>query len=149
MLNYIIQLQIDSFSKTSDPQTPDIISNNISENISFWFWITLIELVIILYLFFKLNKKKGNLVFADLSKDKVKAAKSTNIDMDNLMNSINRSKGLYKELSKKCHPDRFINSNKQSLAEDIFQNISKHKRDFEKLSELKERAKIELEIKFK
>ena len=149
MLYNFIKLQTDSFSKIPVLPAVDTINNNVFENIPFWFWITLIESVIIILLLFKLNKKKSNLDFADLSKDRVMSAKSTNIDMDNLMNSINKSKSLYKELSKMCHPDRFINSNKQSIAEEIFQNISKYKRDYEKLSELKKRAKIELEIKFK
>ena len=42
--------------------------------------------------------------------------------MNNLMDSIHNSRNLYKELSKKCHPDRFINDPKQKIAEEIFQD---------------------------
>jgi len=70
-------------------------------------------------------------------------------DMDNLMNSINSSKSLYKELSRLCHPDRFIGDEKQNIAQEIFKEISKSKRDFGKLESLKERAKKELNINFK
>lgn len=68
--------------------------------------------------------------------------------MGNLMNSINNSSELYKELSRKCHPDRFVNSPDQKLAEEIFQEIARHKRNHEKLIALKERAIAELNIKF-
>lgn len=142
-------IQKDSLPELPVSHIAEAISNNIEKPISFWFWITLIELLIIIFLVFKLNRKKSNLEFSDLSKSEVRLAKSTAIDMDNLMDSINGSKQLYKELSRTCHPDRFINSEKHKRAEEIFQNISKHKRDFKKLSELKERATIELEIKFK
>ncbi|HLU86830.1 MAG TPA: hypothetical protein VKZ44_03675, partial [Taishania sp.] len=95
---------------------------------------------------YKLRYKKSELEFSDLPKEKLKTAKSTSIDMDNLMNSINGAGELYKELSRKCHPDRFVKSDKQSLAEEIFQEISKNKRNFKALQDLKVRAKNELEI---
>ena len=68
--------------------------------------------------------------------------------MNNLMDSIHNSRNLYKELSKKCHPDRFINDPKQKIAEEIFQEISENERNFEKLSLLKLRAINELNINF-
>ena len=116
---------------------------------SAWFWIALIEFAIIVFLVFRLRKKGEKLTFGDLSKDKIRNAKKSDVDMDNLMNSINGSQELYKQLSRTCHPDRFINDNKQKLAEEIFQEITKHKRDFNKLTELKEKAITELDIKFK
>lgn len=111
-----------------------------------WLWISIFELLIIVYLFYKLKFKKHRLDFSDLSKEKLQTAKATSIDMDNLMNSINGAGELYKELSRKCHPDRFVNSNKQSLAEEIFQEISRNKRNFKALQDLKNRAINELEI---
>src|SRR5690606_23823257 len=127
----------------------ETITNTDSTTFSVWFWIALIEFGVIAFLLFKLNKKERNLEFGDLSRDKIQTAKRTDVDMDNLMNSINGSKDLYKELSKTCHPDRFINSDRQKIAEDIFQEISRNKRDFKKLTELKERAITELNINFK
>ncbi|MBK6902420.1 MAG: hypothetical protein IPH04_06325 [Saprospirales bacterium] len=76
-----------------------------------------------------------------MSKNKIKNIGSTNIDMNNLMNSIHGSRELYKELSKACHPDKFINTDKHKIAEEIFQNISMDKRNYEKLLAHKERAK--------
>lgn len=115
---------------------------------SFWLWIAVVECFIIVFLLLRLKSKKKNLAFEDLGKSSIKKAKEQNIDMDNLMNSINGSRALYKELSKKCHPDRFVNDARQKLAEDIFQEISSNKRDFDKLSTLKKRATEELNINF-
>jgi len=84
-----------------------------------------------------------------VTKTDIKKSKKTDIDMDNLMNSINGSRDLYKTLNKKCHPDRFVNSDKQELVVKIFQEISRNKRDFEKLNKLKLRAEKELNINFK
>jgi hypothetical protein len=50
----------------------------------------------------------------------LKNSKNNKIDMNNLMDSMHKSRNLYKELSKKCHPVRFINNPKQKIAEEIF-----------------------------
>jgi len=142
MKNILLQIKADSV-------VTETISNTDATTFSMWLWVALIEFFIIVFLFLKLKKKGNDLKFGDLSKDKMRNAKKSDVDMDNLMNSINGSKDLYKELSRTCHPDRFINSDKQKLAEEIFQDISKHKRDFKKLTELKERAITELNINFK
>ena len=142
MRNILLQV------KTNDVVAGTIV-NPETYSFSIWFWIALTELLVIAFLIFRLRKKNDNLKFGDVTKDKRRKAKKSTVDMNNLMNSINSSKDLYKELSRSCHPDRFINSNKQQLAEEIFQEISKHKRDFNKLTELKEKATTELSIKFK
>ena len=116
---------------------------------NFWFWIAVIEFLIILVFILRIKRKKTELKFGDISKEKLRNAKKSKVDMDGLMNSINNSKELYKKLSRSCHPDRFINSDKHNTAEDIFQEISKHKRDFNKLTELKLRAIKELNINIK
>ncbi|OBX22199.1 MULTISPECIES: J domain-containing protein [Bizionia] len=142
MRNIFLQLK-------TDHVVTETISNSDSNSLSIWFWIALAELIIIAFLIITIKKKQKSLKFADLSKDKIRNAKKSDIDMDNLMNSINSSKDLYKELSRTCHPDRFINSDKQNIAEEIFQEISKNKRDFKNLTELKQRAITELNINLK
>lgn len=124
-------------------------SNTESDLRSIWFWISIIEFLIIILLIVKLRWKSSNLTFSEISNDKKRKAKSTEIDMENLMNSINISKELYKELSRACHPDRFVNSEKQKIAVEIFQEISKNKRNYKVLQELKRKAIIELEITIK
>jgi hypothetical protein len=132
----------------TDTTAVSALSSGVSSPNNFWFWLSIIELVIILFLVFKLSSKKKNLAFSDLNKENLRKSKETDIDMGNLMNSINNSSELYKELSRKCHPDRFVNSPDQKLAEEIFQEIARHKRNHEKLIALKERAIAELNIKF-
>lgn len=115
---------------------------------SIWFWISLVELIIIITLLFKLRSKSTVSKLSDMDINNIKDAKKNSIDMDNLLNSIHNSKGLYKELSKKCHPDRFINDPKQMTAQEIFQKITANEKNFEKLSLLKLRAESELNITF-
>lgn len=74
----------------------------------------------------------------------LRKAKSNDIDMANVMNSINGSRELYKELSRKYHPDRFLDPEKNKLASEIMKDITDNKRDFNKLQELKQRAENEL-----
>lgn len=142
MLDILFVIQKNnSFSET-------IASTEVSI-ISIWFWAALLEFIIIIFLIFKSQKKAKKLDFSNLSKDKIRNKKKSTIDMGNLMDSINGAKSLYKELSRSCHPDRFINSDKHKIAEEIFQNISKNERDFKKLSEIKKVAEVELNLKFK
>lgn len=114
-----------------------------------WFWIALVEFIVMAFLIIKIKKTKKEKPSANLSKNKIRDAKNADVDMNNLLNSINNSRQLYKELSRACHPDRFINSDKQDIAQEIFQEISKNKRDFKILSKLKEQAINDLNIKIK
>jgi hypothetical protein len=141
MKQILLQIKSDSLSISTAIKTESSLN-------SIWFWVSVVEFAIIIFLIVKLKNIKTELAFSDSTKDEIKNAKSTKIDMDNLMNSINGSRDLYKELSKVCHPDKFVNTAKQKIAEEIFQEISKDKRNFEKLLAHKERAKNELNINF-
>jgi hypothetical protein len=110
---------------------------------NYWFWISFVELIIIILLIISRRNRSS-----DLNEDKIKSMKNAKVDMAGLMNSINSSKELYKELSKKCHPDRFVNTDKQEIADLLFQEITQSKRDFGALEKLKIRAEKELGIKF-
>jgi hypothetical protein len=115
---------------------------------SFWFLFSIIEFFIILIILFKLYKKNKNLEFSLLDKDSLRKSRGTNIDMNILMANINNSSDLYKKLCRVCHPDRFVNSPMEKIAEEIFQEISRNKRNYEKLAMLKTRAINELNINF-
>jgi hypothetical protein len=141
MTNFIIALQ--TVAKNSLQ-----VDNKASLMNSVFIWIAILELVLIIFLIFKLKSKKNKLALSELERDTVKSAKSTKIDMDSLMNSINSSRSLYKELSRKCHPDKFMNDPKQKIAEEIFQEISRYERNFDKLNLIKTRAINELNITF-
>lgn len=113
-----------------------------------WFWITILEFLFILFLIYNIKSKNSVSKLSEFESKHLKKAKNNSIDMDNLINSIHKSRDLYKLLSKKCHPDRFVNDPKQKIAEEIFQEISKNERNFQKLNSLKSRAVNELNINF-
>lgn len=125
-----------------------ITNDKVIDSHSLWFWFSIIELLVIIFLIYKLKNKSKILELTDLETNKIINSKNNKIDMNNLMNSIHNSRTLYKELSKKCHPDRFINDPKQKKAEEIFQEITKNERNYEKLTSLKLRAENELNINF-
>ena len=115
---------------------------------SLWFWIALIELFFIIFLFYKLKSKKEVTELTDLEINSIKKSKNNNINMNSLMDNIHNSRNLYKELTRKCHPERFVNDERQVLAEEIFKEISDNERNYEKLYLLKLRAENELKINF-
>jgi hypothetical protein len=116
---------------------------------SIWFWIALIEFLLIIFLVYKLKTKKNIPKLSDMEARSIKGSRKNDINMDNLMNNIHNSRLLYKELSRKCHPERFVNDPKQKIAEEIFQEISKNERNHKELSLLKLRAINELNLTFK
>lgn len=128
------------------------VSNQIhtldDNSFNWWMIIALIELLLIIILIIRHNKsQKINLARND-GFDELRRAKTKDIDMANLMNSINLSKDLFKDLSKKCHPDKFHDNDIKVKAEILFQEISKNKRNYSKLLELKKKAIKDLNINF-
>ncbi|MCP4439291.1 MAG: molecular chaperone DnaJ [Aureispira sp.] len=118
-------------------------NSNSAEFYNPWIWIALLELVIIIYLLFFYKKSESK-----LQKLKRKA-KEEDVDFENIINSSFHVKTLYDELKIKCHPDRFPNDKeKNRVALELFQEISKNKTDHKKLTELKEIAIQKLNIKF-
>jgi len=98
---------------------------------SIWFWIALLEFVIIIIVIIKIKWLRLKTEMSEVSKKKIKEFQKTEIDMDNLMYSINSSKSLYKELSKKCHPDKFTKDSQRKIANNLFQEISSNKRNYQ------------------
>lgn len=119
--------------------------NSASLKANYWFWIAVIELAIILLLVIK-KRKKRRIIFDNSTENTLNISKSSNVDMDDLMNNINKSKDLYKKLSTKCHPDRFIDEELNKKADSIFQEITKNQRNYNQLLAIKELAQKELKI---
>ena len=109
----------------------------------FWIIISILGLSTILFLFFRRRNKISSFLNDEISD--IKKYRNSNVEMDNLMKNIYESGDLYKELSRKYHPDRFINSPNQHLAQEIFQEITKNKRNVKMLLILKKRAIEQLE----
>lgn len=87
--------------------------------------------------------KKSLEVKPKLDKSIFKVSKE-DIDMGGLMDNINKSRELYKVLSRKYHPDRFIGTNKHARAGVLMQEITENKRKYNKLLKLQKIAENEL-----
>lgn len=111
---------------------------------SYSFWILIISLafallaVLGIYLLHIRNKNKNKL--DPKLTDTIKNAKGNSIDMDNLITSINSAPELYKKLSKIYHPDKYVGTEYEVIAKDIFQSINSKKRDYKALSEIEKEA---------
>ena len=66
------------------------------------------------------------------------------IDFDNIITSAFHAKLLYDELKIICHPDRFIDEERNAKATEIFQLITENKENYKILFDLKERINREL-----
>ncbi len=108
-----------------------------------------IELVIILALIRYTLKNRNKLSDEELSQlEKLKDAKRADIDMNGLLDSINNSKAIHRELITKCHPDRFIDQGLREKANAIIQEINQNKNNYSVLVQLKSKAEQELNIQF-
>jgi hypothetical protein len=119
-----------------------IVTINITHDL--WFWLTIFEFFLLIVSGYILFKRKDNV--SDTKNTSLRKAKNNQIDMNDLLDNINRSRELYKELSVFCHPDKFVNTTKYRAAEIFFQEITKNRRNYKELISLKERVKIELDI---
>jgi hypothetical protein len=107
-----------------------------------WMWIAIVELVIIIVLISKLLNKENT-----RTNIKKKVLREGDIDFANIIDSSFNSEQLYKELIRKCHPDRFVpNKAKVKIAEDISSRLGKNKHNIKGLKELAEEAKDKLNI---
>ena len=68
------------------------------------------------------------------------------IDFGNVIASSLLAKGLYDELKKVCHPDRFNSEQDINKATELFQLLNQNKGDYTKLLALKEQIYNELQI---
>ena len=114
-----------------------------SNSLIWWMMIAIVELVIIVVLLFSKGK-------ADDKKRSIKrqVREEGDINFGNVIASSFGAEALYKELIRKCHPDRFAPDEKKvAIANDISERLGKYKHDLKKLNELKEEAVNKLNIK--
>jgi hypothetical protein len=122
----------------------------------FWLSVATVELILIVLLLYKARPKKTKIVTTPepqqnqlVDNNLFQACKETKIDMGNVIDSINKSRDLYKILSAKCHPDRFIDKELNRKADIIFQDITRNQRNYKNLLQLKEIAQTQLNITIK
>jgi hypothetical protein len=117
-----------------------------------WFWLTIIEFGVIVILLNKFAKQRrinkiNDFGFERKGVDNVEIVETVEtVDMDNLMDNIYKSKSLFNELKKKCHPDRFVNQDCHSISEKLFQEVMENEKNYGKLKALKEKAVRDLNI---
>ena len=107
-----------------------------------WLILCSVESILIIYLFIKLKKKRGD----DILEKEILKSKSTSINMSDLMNDINLAPGLYKKLSRACHPDRFAGQELETTANNLFQELQQAENNYAALCELKKQIEKELNI---
>lgn len=113
-----------------------------SNGINVWMIVALAELVIIIGLL--LSRKKSDDKRAELKR---KILAEGDIDIGNTMNSMFNAEPLYKELIRKCHPDRFApDEEKMTVASELSMRITKNKHDRKILEALRQEAINKLNI---
>mgnify|MGYP003321359018 CR=1 FL=1 len=98
-----------------------------------------------------MNMNKVKIFFSRLfgksEKDKMRdKILSEEIDFGNVVQSSLLAKGIYDELKKVCHPDKFQKEEDINKATELFQLLVQNKGDYNKLQSLKERIYNELPI---
>ncbi len=114
-----------------------------------WKLVSFVQFAAIGYLAIRWRKAKSRFAESDLHEfaARRKSFAAEEVDMGAVMDSIHKSGPLYKSLSRKCHPDRFSDPADQAKANELFQLISQHRRDYAKLVELQKRVETELNPK--
>lgn len=141
MINTIIKDTLNVVSETAIPFT-----KGINQQTNWWEWIAIIEFGFIIFLVLKKTNKSKRGIKQKFKKDSLEQQ----IDFKNIIDSSFNSKQLYDELKVKCHPDLFpTDKEKNVIAENLFQEITKNRNNAKRLIELKEEATQKLSINFK
>ena len=68
--------------------------------------------------------------------DNTPSENSSTQKMNNVLNSMFLCTPLYDKLKLKCHPDRFLDDAKKSIAEQLFQELQKNRYNYDELINL-------------
>lgn len=134
-----IQDTFQNIGQLSDKVYTDLPTN-------WWMWLAIAEFVVIfLLIFFRKKDSPGDTTKQHFKKE----CMEQEVDFNNIIKSSFHAANLYDQLKVKCHPDRFpTDPEKNRIAENLFQEITKNKHNVERLLELKEKAQQELDINF-
>ena len=115
-----------------------------SEDILFngWFYISVLEFIIIVVLLIK-----KVCVSQSKQTQKREILSENNVDYDNIIQSSFKSQSLYDILKKKCHPDRFLDSEQNMIATELFAKIVENKYNYQALLSIKEDMENKLKLK--
>lgn len=109
--------------------------------VNLWIYVSIFLGLAIIGLLLSKNEKQSK-----RTELKEKILAENTVDFSNVINSSFQAKALYDELKKQCHPDKYKDEALNAEATEIFQLLVKHKYDYKKLLELKERAIRNLKI---
>lgn len=113
--------------------------------INYWMIIAIVEFVIILVLIARATMRHGP--ETEKQRIKKKVMDEGTVDFGNIVNSAFNAPQLYKDLMRKCHPDRFApDADKMAIADDITMRLGKCKHDVKALQQLKKEAEEKLNI---
>lgn len=133
---------MDTVQQIITDTTAVVAEQGSSSGINVWVIVALAEFVIIIALL--LSRNKSDSKRAEL-KSKVMA--EGDIDMGNTMNSMFNAEPLYRELIRKCHPDRFsTDEEKMAIASELSMRITKNKQNRKNLEALRQEAINKLNI---
>ena len=96
------------------------------------FVLLIIVLVLSSIIFFRKRYKR-----IKLKRRILKDSDDYKLSAKNIIDSISKSKGLYKELITSVHPDKFQEMEKKKKATDLASRITKSKKNYNALVELK------------
>lgn len=122
--------------------TAIVAEQGATSGINVWMIVALAELVIIIGLLLSHNKNSDKR--AELKR---KILAEGDMDIGNTMNSMFNAEPLYRELIRKCHPDRFApDEEKMAAASELSMRITKNKHDIKILEALRQEAVDKLNI---
>lgn len=107
-----------------------------------WFYISVLEFIIIVVLLIK-----KVCVSQSKQTQKREILSENNVDYDNIIQSSFKSQSLYDILKKKCHPDRFLDSEQNMIATELFAKIVENKYNYQALLSIKEDMENKLKLK--
>lgn len=134
-----IQDTLQNIGQLSDKVYTDLPTN-------WWLWLAIAEFIVILLLiFFRKKNSPGDTTKQHFKKE----CMEQEVDFNNIIKSSFHSTELYNKLKVKCHPDLYIGDDeKVEIANRLFQEITRNKTNYNRLYELKEQARQELNVDF-
>lgn len=117
-----------------------------SDGVDVWMVVAIVEFAIIVVAILFAVRRAPRL--DERLRAKKREARSGHVDFSNVLDSAFHSQELFDKLKVKCHPDRFPNDpEKNGIALELFQQISKNRNDVKALEALRKRAEEELGVK--
>jgi hypothetical protein len=116
-----------------------------------WLVVSIVELLVIIILVIIILKKKKVKSEDFIVSDDIKQYKNSNVDLNNMFDSMFNASKLHTTLKKKIHPDRFPKDNdpeKNALANELTAKLNEAQNNIAKMKEIQRIAVEKLGINF-